>query len=74
MKVLGVDGNKIFSVKTSGYAATGSLVLATYTGVTKNRTLRKTHKSFAYLTAFLTMLHIGLVEYYKKKWSKNKTL
>ena len=74
MKILGVEANKIVNVKTTGYADTGSLFLATVSGVTKNKTLRKTHKSFAYLTAFLTALHIGLVEYYKKKWSKNKVL
>ena len=74
MKVLGVDTNRIFTVKTTGYAATGSLVMATVSGVTKNRTLRKTHKFFSYLTAFLTVLHIGLAEYYKKKRLKNKAL
>ena len=64
--------NKIQSTlitpKTTGYAATTSLGLAVLSGASKNKKFRNTHKPFAILTAILTALHIGLIEYYHHKY------
>lgn len=65
--------NSIITPKTTGYAATVSLGLATASGISKNKTFRKAHKPLAYVTAALTLLHIGLIEYYHYKFRKNKS-
>lgn len=65
--------NSIITPKTTGYVATASLGLATVSGISKNKTFRKTHKPLAYITAVLTALHIGLIEYYHYKFKKNKS-
>lgn len=76
MKVNPINSQqKIITPKTTGYAATVGLALTTYSGITKNKTVRKTHKPFAYLTAIFTAIHIALIEYkhyqYKKQYSQN---
>lgn len=62
--------NSIITPKTTGYAATTALGLAVWSGVSKNKTFRKQHKPLAYLTAILTAIHIGLIEYYHHKYKK----
>ena len=65
--------NGIITPKTTGYAATVSLGLATVSGISKNKTFRKAHKPLAYVTAALTVLHLGLIEYYHHKFKNNKS-
>ena len=54
--------------KTTGYAAAASTGLAVLSGVTKNKSIKKTHSCFAFSSALLTILHIGLIEYYHYKY------
>ena len=54
--------------KSTGYASTVGLCLTVMSGISKNKTIRKTHKPFAWITAGLTALHIGLIEYYNYKF------
>ena len=54
--------------KSTGYSATAGLCLTVTSGMSKNKTIRKTHKPFAWITAGLTALHIGLIEYYNYKF------
>ena len=54
--------------KTTGYGATVGFCLTAISGMSKNKTIRKTHKHFAWITAGLTALHIGLIEYYNYKF------
>ena len=63
--------NQIVTPKSTGYAATTALGVATLSGISKNKNFRKAHKPLAYITAALTALHIGLIEYYHHKY-KNK--
>lgn len=70
MKIHKIDTNRIITPKTTGYAATTTLALSLLSGVTKNRTFRKTHKPLAYLSALFTIMHIGLIEYYHQKYKK----
>ena len=58
--------------KTTGYAAAASLVVAVASGAIKNKNIKKVHKPFAWITAALTILHIGLIEYYSHKSRINK--
>lgn len=71
MKVGNVQST-IITPKTTGYASAVSLGLAVYSGVSKNKTIRKTHKPLAWITAGLTILHIGLTEYYHYKYKSSK--
>ena len=61
---------QILTPKNTGYAATAGLVLTTATTFSKNKTIRKTHKYLGYITGFLTLLHIGVVEYLHHKYKK----
>ena len=70
MKVNSIKNNSYITPKTTGYAATVSMGLALWSGVSKNKTFKKQHKSLAYLSAAFTILHIGLIEYYKYKYKK----
>ncbi len=70
MKVNSVNKNSIFTPKTTGYAATAGLTAAVLSGVSRNKTFRKAHKPLACLTAILTAVHIGLIEYYHHKYKK----
>ena len=70
MKTQPVIMNKIITPKTTGYAATVGLGLSVWSGVSRNRNFRKTHKPLAYITALLTAIHIGLIEYYHHKYKK----
>lgn len=69
MKVSSVISNKILTLKTTGYAAAAALGLSVASGISKNKTFRKTHKPFAYTAGILTLLHIALAEYKKYKYS-----
>ena len=60
--------NSIITPKTTGYTATAGLGLSIYSAVSKNKAIRKSHKPIAYITAALTAIHIGLVEYYHHKY------
>lgn len=70
MNVSPVRRNKILTPKTTGYAATAALGLSVLSGISKNKSFRKTHKTFAYISAFLTAVHVGLIEYYHHKYKK----
>ena len=72
MKVLPVNQN-IINTKTTGYTAAASMALCALSGLTKNKCIKKYHKPLAYLTAFLTTLHIALAEYNHYIW-KNKQM
>ena len=69
MKVNSVRNNYL-TPKTTGYTATATLGLAVASGVSKNKSFRKTHKPFAYISALLTAAHIALIEYYHHKYKK----
>jgi len=59
----------IITPKTTGYAAAAGMGLSVLSA--KNKNLKNFHKTSAYVTAGLTFLHIGLIEYYNFKF-KNK--
>lgn len=71
-KVNPVDSTKrpIITPKNTGYAATAGMVLATAAAFSKNKSFRKNHKLFGFITAGLTLLHIGIVEYLHHKYKK----
>lgn len=70
MNVAPVKSNSYITPKTTGYAATAGLALSVWSGVSKNKSFRKKHKPIAYITALLTAVHIGLIEYYHYKYKK----
>ena len=70
MKVTSVKSNNILTPRTTSYSATLGLGLSIWSGLSKNKSFRKAHKPLAYITALLTALHIGLIEYYHIKYKK----
>ncbi len=63
--------NKPFlTPKNTGYAAAGALIVTTARAFTSKKPIAKSHKIFGYITAALTLLHIGVVEYLHHKYKK----
>ena len=63
--------NKPFlTPKNTGYAAAGALIITTARAFTTQKNITKTHKAFGFITATLTLLHIGVVEYLHHKYKK----
>ena len=60
----------IINSKTTGYAAAAAMVIATARGFTSQKPVVKTHKVWGFITAGLTLLHIGVVEYLHYKYKK----
>ena len=56
--------------KNTGYAAAGALLITTARAFTTSKPIAKSHKIWGYITAGLTLLHIGLVEYLHHKYKK----
>jgi len=61
---------KINPVAWTGYSAVVFGVASAVAGSKKKISL---HKSFAYITGILTLIHLGIVEYHKYKYSRNKS-
>ena len=60
----------VLTPKNTGYLATGALLITTARAFSKNKSITKSHKIFGYITAALTLLHIGVVEYLHHKYKK----
>ena len=66
MKVSSIS--TIITPTTTGYTAAAGIGLTILSGISKNKTLKKTHKPLSIFSAFATILHIGLIEYYHYKY------
>ena len=64
--------NKILNPRTTGYAALGGMCLTTVSAMVKSKPIRKSHKPLAYITAALTLLHLGTT--IKHRQEKKKLL
>ena len=60
----------ILNPKNTGYAAAGAMIITSARAFTNKKTIKKSHKLWGYLTAGLTLLHIGVVEYLHCKYKK----
>ena len=60
----------LLTPKNTGYAAAGAILLSTTRAFSKSKTITKTHKFLGYLSAILTLLHIGVLEYLTYKYKK----
>ncbi len=63
---------QVITPKTTGYAATAGVGISIYSGISKNKNIKKFHKPLAYITTVLIALHIGLIEYYHNKFKSKK--
>ena len=63
-----IDNNSrpFLTPKNTGYAAAGAMLLTCI----RKKPLAKYHKPLGWITAGLTALHIGLIEYYHHKYKK----
>ena len=63
--------NKPFlTPKSTGYAAAGALIVTTARAFTNKKAVAKSHQFLGCITAGLTLLHIGVVEYLHHKYKK----
>ena len=60
----------LLTPKNTGYLAAGALVITTARAFTNKKAVTKSHKLWGYITAGLTLLHIGVVEYLHHKYKK----
>ena len=64
---------KIITPKVTGYASAAGIGLTIVSGLSKNKSVRKAHKPLGWISAGLTLVHIGLIEYYHFKYSAHKS-
>lgn len=65
-----INDKPLLTPKNTGYAATTGLLLTTASSFSKNRNIRRFHKTLGIITGGLTLLHLGLVEYLHHKYKK----
>ena len=56
--------------KNTGYLAGSAIIVTTLRAFTNSKPVAKSHKIFGYISAALTLLHIGPVEYLHSKYKK----
>ena len=69
-KINKIDNNyqkPLLTTKNTGYAAAGTVLLATTRAYNKSA---KTHKFIGFLAGALTLLHIGVIKYQHFKYKK----
>ena len=69
-KIDSVSKKPILTPRSTGYLATGALLITTARAFTNNKYIAKDHKIWGWITAGLTLLHVGLVEYLRHKYKK----
>ena len=70
MKTETVTNKPFLTPRNTGYAAAGALAITAVRAVSNKKSITKSHKFLGYITAFLTLLHIGVVEYLHSKYKK----
>ena len=60
----------ILTPKNTGYLAAGAMLVTTLRAFSKSKPITKSHKIMGLVTAGLTLLHIGIVEYLHHKYKK----
>ena len=61
---------KVNPVTWTGY---GAIAFGVASAVTGNKKKISVHKNLAYIAGVLTLLHLGIVEYFKYKYHHNKS-
>ncbi len=69
-KINQTQKKSIINPKTTGYAAAGALIVTTARAFSNKKAITKSHKFWGFITAGLTLLHIGIVEYLHHKYKK----
>ena len=62
----------ILRAGNTGYMALAGMCLTTVSAITKNNSIKKYHKPFAFITAGLTLLHLGVVIHNRLEWQKKQ--
>lgn len=60
----------LLTPKNTGYIAGAAMLVTTARAFTKTKPVTKTHKVWGLVTAGLTLLHIGVVEYLHHKYKR----
>lgn len=56
----------------TGYTALIGLGLTTASAMTKNKSVKQFHKPLAFLTAGLTLLHLGVILHNRREWERKQ--
>ena len=70
MKTENITNKPFLTPKNTGYAAAGALALTSIRVASTKKPVVKSHKILGGITAILTLLHIGVVEYLHLKYKK----
>lgn len=60
----------LLTPKNTGYIAGAAMLVTTARVFTKTKSIAKTHKAWGLVTAGLTLLHVGVVEYLHHKYKR----
>ena len=60
----------LLNPKNTGIAAGVAMTIMTLRAFSNNKSIKKHHKLFGYITTGLTLLHIGTLEYLHHKYKK----
>ena len=70
-RVDSITNNKpMLRADNTGYMAVAGMCLTAFSALPKNKSVRKLHKPFAFITAGLTLLHLGTVIHNRLAWQK----
>ena len=58
---------KYYTPKNTGYLALGTLGIATISAMSKNKTFKKAHKHFAFLSVISSLAHLETLYHHKIK-------
>lgn len=63
---------QLINSKNTGYLATSGVALALVSGITKNKSFKKSHKYIALATSALIALHIFCIANYRRLYRANE--
>ena len=69
-KITQTQNRPILTAKNTGYIAASAILLTSTRAFINKNPFNKFHKLLGYLSGFLTLLHIGTIEYLHHKYKK----
>ena len=69
-KINQTNNKPFLTPKNTGYVAAGAMLITSVRAFTAKKPIVKSHKIMGIITAALTLLHVGVVEYLHLKYKK----
>ena len=64
------NNKHILRADNTGYAALAGIGLTTASAIIKSKSINKMHKPLAFISAGLTLLHLGVIIHNRNEWKK----